>query len=147
MTATVYERKNENNAEFCLPLTKNLIPECIFKQSHVLSCQQFLLVPSMTEHSFCVIFLGEEKNVFWVKILSQSEVDKLYQSSSRRQILSSRRNRSPNDESDIFEPEDPIWLLAHGCGKCEIIATLVDEEFVKARPKRLVVNVPKISMS
>ena len=64
-------------------------------------------------------------------------------------MLSSPRDidRSPNDERDIFEPQDPIWLLAHGSGKLEIIATPVDEEYVKARPQRLVVNVPKLSMS
>ena len=54
-------------------------------------------------------------------------------------MLSSRRDRP-----DIFEPEDPIWLLAHGFDKCEIIATPVDEKFVKTRPKRFVVDVQKL---
>ena len=79
-------------------------------------------------------------NVFWVKILSQFEVDKLDKFFSPRQMLSCCL-------PTIFEPEDLIWLSVHGSGKCEIIATSVDGEFVKTRPKRLVVNVPEIRMS
>ena len=86
------------------------------------------------------MFSEEEATLHWVKILCKSEIDKIDRSPEPEKII------FDPFQPDIFEPGEEIYLLTDGYGKCEIIATVESdsEHIVKARPKTIVVDIPRI---
>ena len=86
---------------------------------------------------------SESAKLLWVKIVSESTMSRINTSSEPYEIIA---DTLLEPEFYEFQPQDQIYLLAKGWGKCEIIATTDGDNTIKARPMKICVNIPELSM-
>ena len=91
------------------------------------------------------MFVDEKKqsNLHWARILRKSEVERIDVISEPKQIS---KIIFDSLQPDCFEPKEDIYLLVCGWGKCKVTATIADESLFKAKPVKLLLDVPRMRM-